>query len=169
MCGFGVGVFETPQPEPMWPTLCQTTNASPLPQGSRAQQRQSNLQKKIYTDYGTCHETHSTCRGSDSCKSPTLFSANRKSATSQACRACTHKTRSCHCASKPGRYCTSRSSSCKARNKAHSHRGAAGRCSAKDTGGRPYETSQARVSHKHPAAKLTLVSSSDLANGTVAP
>jgi hypothetical protein len=51
----------------MWPTLCQTTNAtapcgsccaqlatlafaSPLPQGSRAQQRQSNLQKKIYTD-----------------------------------------------------------------------------------------------------------------------
>jgi len=53
----------------MWPTLCQTTNAtapcgsccaqlatlafaSPLPQGSRAQQRQSNLQKKIYTDGG---------------------------------------------------------------------------------------------------------------------
>ena len=53
----------------MWPTLCQTTNAtapcgsccaqlatlafaSPLPQGSRAQQRQSNLQKKIYTDLG---------------------------------------------------------------------------------------------------------------------
>ena len=41
---FWFGVFETPQPEPMWPTLCQTMNAAAPPCGSgRAKARYARL------------------------------------------------------------------------------------------------------------------------------
>ena len=49
---FGVGVFETPQPEPMWPALCQTKNAAAPPRERRLAKAEQFTEKLLHPRKG---------------------------------------------------------------------------------------------------------------------